>query len=308
MSAGSDERSDAFAELLEAGTSMRDALVEDFGAIDNVVVTRATSVADEPARSARVADVSPRVGESPTRFVSRVSRAHDAALIVAPETDGILGALRDAVGDERFLGCTADAIAIAASKGATRRLLSARAIATPDAWPSASRWVVKPDEGAGSLDTRRFDCHDDAQAECDRRSRRGERSTIEPWIDGEPLSVSMMCGDGHAEVLAINRQQIAVDDTGNVRYLGVHVAALERRSARASAIIDVAQRVANAIAGLHGFVGIDVVDHPRHGPVVIEVNPRVTCAYVGLSAALGRNVAVDMLALHHGSRHRHAAD
>jgi tyramine---L-glutamate ligase len=31
------------------------------------------------------------------------------------------------------------------------------------------------------------------------------------------------------------------------------------------------------------------------GPVVIEVNPRVTCAYIGLSAALGRNLAAELL-------------
>ena len=47
--------------------------------------------------------------------------------------------------------------------------------------------------------------------------------------------------------------------------------------------------------GLRGFVGIDLVWHEERGPVVIEVNPRVTCAYVGLSAALGRNLAAELL-------------
>jgi predicted ATP-grasp superfamily ATP-dependent carboligase len=59
--------------------------------------------------------------------------------------------------------------------------------------------------------------------------------------------------------------------------------------------------VAKGIPGLRGFVGIDVVWHSRCGPVLIEVNPRVTCAYVGLSAALGRNLASDLLREHaHG--------
>jgi predicted ATP-grasp superfamily ATP-dependent carboligase len=56
--------------------------------------------------------------------------------------------------------------------------------------------------------------------------------------------------------------------------------------------------VAKAIPGLRGFVGIDLVWHPRCGPVVIEVNPRVTCAYVGLSASLGRNLAAELLRDH----------
>ncbi|HEY6895520.1 MAG TPA: hypothetical protein VI258_15200, partial [Rhodanobacteraceae bacterium] len=37
---------------------------------------------------------------------------------------------------------------------------------------------------------------------------------------------------------------------------------------------------------------------PDGVPVVIEVNPRVTCAYVGLSAALRRNLARDVLSVH----------
>ena len=42
----------------------------------------------------------------------------------------------------------------------------------------------------------------------------------------------------------------------------------------------------------------DRVWNEREGPVVIEVNPRVTCAYVGLSAILQHNLAADILAAH----------
>ena len=59
-----------------------------------------------------------------------------------------------------------------------------------------------------------------------------------------------------------------------------------------------AERIGHAIAGLRGYVGVDLVWHARRGPVVIEVNPRVTCAYVGLSRALGRNLAADAIELH----------
>ena len=39
----------------------------------------------------------------------------------------------------------------------------------------------------------------------------------------------------------------------------------------------------------------------------VEVNPRVTCAYVGLSAILGRNLAADILAAHPRSGVQEAA-
>jgi len=59
-----------------------------------------------------------------------------------------------------------------------------------------------------------------------------------------------------------------------------------------------AQRVTQALPGLRGFVGIDVVWHPSRGPVVIEVNPRLTVAYAGLSEALGGNLSRRLLAAH----------
>jgi predicted ATP-grasp superfamily ATP-dependent carboligase len=59
-----------------------------------------------------------------------------------------------------------------------------------------------------------------------------------------------------------------------------------------------AQAVVLAVPGLRGFVGIDLVWHARLGPVAIEINPRLTCAYVGLSAALGRNLAAEIVTAH----------
>ena len=53
-----------------------------------------------------------------------------------------------------------------------------------------------------------------------------------------------------------------------------------------------------ALPGLRGFVGVDLVWHAERGPVAIEVNPRVTCAYVGLSDELDRNLAAEILAAH----------
>ncbi len=64
---------------------------------------------------------------------------------------------------------------------------------------------------------------------------------------------------------------------------------------RRDALTFVARDVVQAIPGLRGFVGIDIVWHEQRGPVVIEVNPRLTCAYIGLSAALGRNLAAELL-------------
>jgi predicted ATP-grasp superfamily ATP-dependent carboligase len=122
--------------------------------------------------------------------------------------------------------------------------------------------------------------------------------TLEPWVDGEPLSVSLLCRSGRAELLSINRQRIAVDGAGALSFEGVELNTIAPESEQGRAVARLAAQVANGIAGLRGFVGLDLVWHPKQGPVLIEVNPRVTCAYVGLSASLGRNLAAELLADH----------
>jgi predicted ATP-grasp superfamily ATP-dependent carboligase len=56
----------------------------------------------------------------------------------------------------------------------------------------------------------------------------------------------------------------------------------------------VAEAVGRAVPGLRGYVGIDLIDTVA-GAVVIEINPRLTTAYVGLRESLSRNPAALML-------------
>ena len=121
------------------------------------------------------------------------------------------------------------------------------------------------------------------------------RLTLEAWVEGDALSLSLLCGEDSTELLSINRQHIRVGSQGEVAYQGVSIGAVQLDDPRGALLAAVATRVGQAIPGLRGFVGIDLVWHPTLGPVVIEVNPRVTCSYVGLSARLGRNLAADML-------------
>lgn len=288
----------AAAELLPLGLSMRDALASDLLQVDGVQVSVAAG-SRAPRVPGNAEPVRPRSGESPFDFVARQAALHDVAWVVAPETGGLLARLQQAVGPARWLGCTAPAIAVASGKRSTLQRLARHGVPTPLAFehvPEVRRWVVKPDDGAGGVATQVHGSRDDAMADWDRRSGPGGPMAIEPWIDGEPLSVSVLCRSRGAEMLSVNRQRIAVDAQGRLSFEGVDVNTIERGSHRGRTLSGLVSQVANAIPGLRGFVGIDLVWHPRCGPVVIEVNPRVTCAYVGLSAALGRNLAAELLA------------
>ncbi|MFD2031672.1 ATP-grasp domain-containing protein [Ancylobacter dichloromethanicus] len=93
----------------------------------------------------------------------------------------------------------------------------------------------------------------------------------------------MLCQSGRTHVLAANRQHMArADDT--LRFTGVTVGAFPVDEALRS----LANRLGAALPGLHGLVGVDYIATAA-GPVVVEVNPRLTTAYAGLRRALGVN-------------------
>ena len=303
--AGTDAAS---AELLAMGQSMRDAITADLLALEDCQVTVATCALASPVPQAATA-VRPRDFETAFAFVARQADAHDAVWLVAPETDGLLAQFQRRIDPARWLGCDAASIALASSKRSTLMRLADAGITTPLAFeqaPEITRWVVKPDDGAGAMDTRLHRSRDAAVNDAARRS--GAAVVIEPWVEGQPMSLSMICSDAGCALLSINRQRLQIDADGRLSFCGVEVnalpllgtasvrSALSPADAQAATLHDLARRVAQAIPGLRGFVGIDLVWHAQRGPVVIEVNPRVTCAYVGLSHALGRNLAAEVIA------------
>jgi len=285
------------AELRDQGQAMRDALAADLAALPDVLVSCASAPDALASLPVGVCAVTPVEGEYACDFVARESRGHDAVWVIAPETGGELAGLCEAVPTDRWIGCTTSAIRIATSKTATRMRLAAAGIAVPLALPPhEGAWVVKPDDGAGACATQ---VHPDyASAEAAARTRRaaGEDVALEAWVTGDAMSLALNVVGKNVRVLAINRQHISVTDDGVVALEGVDTAVEPTDGARGAEFAKLARALTAAIPGLAGYVGVDLVWHPQRGPVVIEINPRVTLAYVGLSAALGRNVAGEVLA------------
>ncbi|WP_416048554.1 ATP-grasp domain-containing protein [Cupriavidus basilensis] len=296
----------AVPHLLRQGRAMRDAMIADLARIGDVALTCAALPGELPADchgAHKVSWCAHMPGEDAADFVRRQAACHDVSWVVAPESEGVLLSLNYMVGDARWLGCDAGAIALATSKRATAQRLAALGVAATQPWSEGDAaepgcWVVKPDDGAGSVATYAYDGFDAAHEAWLRRLADGEPVVLEPWVEGEPLSLSLLCGPGGTELLSVNAQRIRVDARGQVHDDGVQINAIEREGSAGRWLADVAQCVATGMPGLRGFAGIDLVWHPGRGPVVIEVNPRVTCAYVGLSAELGRNLACEMLAGH----------
>lgn len=320
LSAGGLRGDPAEVELMPLGVAMRDAMMHDLLALPPTVV-RSVGVAVCPAaplpalpvgaaQDRRVRALQPAPGEDLLAFLATQARGHDAAWVVAPETGGLLGACEATVwraaGPLAWLGSSAQALAVAASKTRTLASLSRAGVATPlDAdWAQvARRWVVKPDDGAGAVATLVLADRAAAKALAQQRRAAGEAVTLQPWIEGEALSISLLCGRRpgeaapRAELLSLNRQHIAIDGGGRVRFEGVESLCTDGSDPRWSRLQALADAVQRALPGLSGFVGVDLVWHPQAGPVAIEVNARVSCAYVGLGQRLGRSLAAEILAM-----------
>lgn len=294
LCAGGEAGAPEEAELMPQGQAMRDAIVTDLLAAGYAVsaATCARAAGCPPGAQ----PVEPRAGEPLAGFVARVSQAHDWTWVVAPESGGCLLALTQAVATRRRVGCTPGALAVASSKRATTEHLAAHGVATPARLAAeAARWVVKPDDGAGAVDTRVHATR--AAAQADVAARAPGSAHLEPWVEGEALSLSLLCGPQGAELLAVNRQHVTLDAAGQVGFQGVTSAVLAPADPAFARLAALAAQVHAALPGLGGYVGVDLVLHPVHGPVVIEVNPRPTVALAGLSQRLGRNVAAAAMAL-----------
>ncbi len=239
-------------------------------------------------------------GEDLAAHVARGVAWADAVWPTAPETGGVLEGLAATVLHEGklLLGCRPEAIRVAASKRGTAQALARAGVATIPAFgtgdtipPLPGPWVVKPDDGAGCEGIRLLSGWREA-----RETIAGSDSLLaQPWVEGDPASLSLLCTPDGAHLLAANRQRIRLDRDRLVLN-GVQVNAFPGTSGSLGAL---GGQVVRAIPGLWGYAGVDFIFTAR-GPVVVEVNPRLTTSYCGLRSALGVNVAAAVLGLLEG--------
>ena len=129
------------------------------------------------------------------------------------------------------------------------------------------------------------------EAEGRLRSAAG-RLVAQPWIEAEAWSLSLLCAGGRARLLGCNRQRLS----WRAGRLHLDAIAVNARPPGDPRVHRLGAEVAAAIPGLWGYVGVDFL-LGAEGPLVLEVNPRLTTSYCALPAALGRNVAAMVLEL-----------
>jgi predicted ATP-grasp superfamily ATP-dependent carboligase len=280
------------AGLVREGALMRDALLRDLADIPGLSLT-ATYDARLPVPEQQVQAIAIHPHEDIDAVWDAAIREADAVWIIAPETGGVLSwwSARVLAQGRKLIGSAPAIVDLMADKYQTYQALTAAGVpAIPTyrraAWPRSREgaWVVKPADGVGCEDVRYLPTTASLQVWLSQQQ--DEHWLIQPYVDGVAASLSMLCHAGHGWLLSCNRQRVAIEN-GDFRFSGSAVNAL---SDQWDVLEPLATKLAAAIPGLSGYIGVDVV-MAEHGPQVVEINPRLTTSYAGLRASIGCNPA-----------------
>jgi len=303
------------ASLAREGLAMRSALVADLAAIGRHEIVTTTDIRFSHAAPPGV-DVVPLLpGAAPT--LDALIASVDAVWLVAPETDRCLERLAARVErkGKKLLGPAAAVIRKASNKERLPRRLARAGVRHPqtcvlapasaglrrgrpgmDARIAARQLgypiVVKPGRGAGCQGVRLARNARELRDALDAAHRANSRGSLvmQRYVRGTAASVSLLADGRRAVALTVNAQRVSA--SSGFCYRGGQTP-FDHPLAAAAA--DAAMRTCVAFPGLRGYVGVDVVLTDAE-PVVIEVNPRLTTAYLGVRAVLEENVAALALA------------
>lgn len=125
----------------------------------------------------------------------------------------------------------------------------------------------------------------------------GSRIIVQEFIEGEDVSVSLISDGKKAIPISLNKQFVQLkDDKGT--YLG---GKLPFESKYKDECFEIAVNAVEAIDGLKGFVGVDLLinadEKDIYSVYLLEINSRFTTPYVGLKKVANFNIAKSIIDL-----------
>jgi tyramine---L-glutamate ligase len=308
---------DVTPSLVHEGSAMRAALVSDLAALGRHAIVTTVDRRFPLAAPPGVEVVTLIPGRK--ALLDTLMSSVDAVWLIAPETGGCLERLaaRAEQGGTTLLGSGAAAIRRASDKAGLPALLARCDVRHPGTrvfrrWrecePAARAvgypLVVKPARGAGCSGVCLADNTRELRRAVDfvRRSNGTGSLLLQRYVPGVAASVSLLADGTKAVALAVNGQVVRISRSdGGGRRAGAP-GLLSYRGGKtpldhplAERAVEAALNTCRALPGLRGFVGVDLV-LTQSEAFVIEVNPRLTTAYLGVRMALGENVAALVLA------------
>ena len=237
--------------------------------------------------------------EEHTRVLGDLVSEVDAALIIAPESDGILARLSALVENAGtpLLGTNSRAVAVAGDKWDCFLRFAEAGLPTPITWrvsPSKAvsvaekvgfPLVVKPVDGVGCEGVSMVSDSSSLSLAVDLMGFQRKEILLQRYLPGTHASVSLLVSETGVLPLSLNEQVLSIGIP--CVYQG-GVVPLEHSQRQLA--LTYACRAASLVPGLRGYIGIDTVltDEECY---VIEINPRLTTSYVGLRQIINFNLA-----------------
>lgn len=157
--------------------------------------------------------------------------------------------------------------------------------------------IIKPLIGVDCEDIVIIDDIKDLSYDLEKIFAPGSRIIVQEYIEGTDVSVSLISDGSKAIPISLNRQFIDIkNDKGT--YLG---GKLPFDSKYKDEAFEIATKAVEAIEGIKGFVGVDLLINADEKDVysvyVLEINSRFTTPYVGLSEIANFNITKSIIDL-----------
>lgn len=149
--------------------------------------------------------------------------------------------------------------------------------------------IIKPLVGVDCENMVVIENIDDLTYDLEKTFPPGSRIIIQEFIDGEDVSVSLLCNEGKAIPISLNKQFVELKDEKGT-YIG---GMLPFESEYKDEIFDIAKKACEHVKGLKGFVGVDLLlgsDDEIYPAYLLEINSRFTTPYVGLKKIANFNI------------------
>jgi len=226
-------------------------------------------------------------------IIDAVSQDIDALLIIAPETDGMLLNLCKKYSNKEYYLLNSDIQSIeeTSNKYITYKLLENCNIKQVPTYLlselsqlHSEKIVIKPKDGVGCEKISVIRQSNKAAwlsaIELDKQSK----YICQPYINGQHISLSLLCLNGECLVLSANQQ--IINEVNGVFELNQCVV----NSIDKTPFLKFSKNLISKLSGLKGYIGVDLI-RVKEEIYLVEVNPRLTTSYVGLRDALQINPA-----------------
>jgi predicted ATP-grasp superfamily ATP-dependent carboligase len=242
------------------------------------------------------------------KIFKKTSKMVDAFYIIAPESNNILEEKINELKDNgaASLNSEVNAIRKASNKMQVYKKLKENNISTPKTIKVKIKedrklikkfledfnfpLIVKPLEGVSCCGLSIVKSKSEIEGAIRKISREayGRYFLAQEYVPGIPISVSLISTGREVLPITVNKQNIVLKPPSTPStYLG---GLTPFNSAWSETAFQIAQKTVKLIDGLKGYIGVDMI-LGSSGPMVVDINPRLTTSYVGLSKVADFNPA-----------------